>query len=749
MDFNLMHNIVFKSDARSASVLEPGLYRVVIDLPELDATVLANIESTEERPPGRGGRKRKEGAKKRKKRLPPLVGMPRWVNRNALFDLKSQGLLQPFEISRDFCKTLCETGLSELKVRKDVAEVFLDLDHLKESVLVNRSLGALVREAMANCHVSKSLVYKVWSMLCRLGFEESSLSPRHDRSGPPGVPRPCDPENGRHKAGRMTKRERIIKYFTNVRPAPEQPGMSTAWKTLIVAAASMIKPPKPSMRKQVDQIAKSAFVNEAKEVDGKVVYVEPQIGTYPNRSQIRRVLKEWKSQLDRVREQTTQHHFDTSLRGLTGRNWEGVAGPGHTWAIDSTVGDIYLRSSVNRAWIIGRPIVYVIVDVWSTAVVGFHVCLTGPSWATARVSLFNSVASVDLMQELWGGEWLTSLSPHPTFCFALMCDRGEYLSKAHRCTAKLFIRLTSYASPYRPDLKGLVEVLHRIEKDEQFLFIPGAFDFRRRDMEKEGKPAASARFTLNEYVHYLHELFRTYNLTADRRHRMDARMIAAGVPPVPSGLWSWGHAVGIGYQRYFSEADLITQLLPESIATIGRSSVKFARCDYTSDVVKQEQWTAVARNFGNAKIPNYYYPGSMSRIWTPNTSEGGLLKLDLMDESRVSPETPFDDWLDALAIQTMGRPGEEHSRLLQVAGSLRRQQDLLERADRLTREALEKAASTSAPTMTQARLMELAAQAAGDKPLTERQIASKLKDELFESYFADMNQCLQETSRPE
>ena len=110
------------------------------------------------------------------------------------------------------------------------------------------------------------------------------------------------------------------------------------------------------------------------------------------------------TRLQRILEKTTKAHFKRALRGLTARNWEGVAGPGHTWAIDSTVGDIYLRSSVNRAWIVGRPIVYIIVDIWSTAVVGFYVCLTGPSWNTAKVSLFNATADPALLGDLWGYE---------------------------------------------------------------------------------------------------------------------------------------------------------------------------------------------------------------------------------------------------------------------------------------------------------------------------------------------------------
>lgn len=79
-----------------------------------------------------------------------------------------------------------------------------------------------------------------------------------------------------------------------------------------------------------------------------------------------------------------------------------------------TIGDVYLRSSIDPNWIIGRPIVYVIVDVFSTAVVGFYVCLTGPSWDTAQVAIFNAVASSDLMSDLWGYDMRQSLFPAPT-----------------------------------------------------------------------------------------------------------------------------------------------------------------------------------------------------------------------------------------------------------------------------------------------------------------------------------------------
>ena len=56
----------------------------------------------------------------------------------------------------------------------------------------------------------------------------------------------------------------------------------------------------------------------------------------------------------------------------------------------------------------------------------------------------------------------------------------------------------------------------------------------------------------------------------------------------------------------------------------------FAGKQYESDVVDELQWTAYARNFGGCDTPNYF-PGSVSKIWTPNPAANGLLDLKLSD----------------------------------------------------------------------------------------------------------------------
>lgn len=707
----LIHNQVIRLlDDGSKDAYPSGLYRIVIDEPSIGKTVAVCIERFDSERVIRGGRV-KQSATKHPRKKPPseLIGEPLWLERDTLQRLYDANCLFPVEIEREsvYFEPLESKDNQELyDQRVSAMSGFLDFENLHMSLLVNKSLGSLVREAMACSGVSRAFVYKQWSTLCRLGFDKTSLRPRRDRCGAPGVKRPCDP-GGRKKAGRKEPRQRIAAHY-GIRLDPSQPGMSIEWRAAILAAdKSLGTAVKPRMSKRYKHIIATAFVAQYRNDNGKLVPIDPKMGEYPNKRQVARVLTVDIPRLERLLQNTTMGHFNRSLRGLVARNWKGVAGPGHTWAIDSTVADIYLRSSINRAWIVGRPIVYIVVDIWSTAVVGFYVCLTGPSWNTARISLFNSAADPNLIAELWGYHPVLSLSPAPTMCYALMCDRGEYLSKLASLTAIKLIPLMSFAPPYRPDLKGLVEVLHRIEKDEQFLFMPGAMDYRRAEFDLRKSNPDECILTVREYVQYLHEVFAEYNLTADRRRRVDVHMAAAGVIPSPAGLWRWGHEMGVGYRRATPQADLITTLLNGDKASVGRSGITYAGNEYSCQAVEEAQWTALARNFGSWQVPINYYPGTVGRIWTPNPGSSGLLDLRISDQAKASAEVTYDEMADAIMYALLQKSDVEHENVSHALSAMRRVEALRENAKRLTKEALASARG-SRPTMTEARAMEAA-----------------------------------------
>lgn len=704
----LIHNQLFKIlEPERGVVYAAGLYRVILDERGRGKVVTVRLDPPEQKLGRRCGRRRlAKTLRARKKPAQPLVGELIWMDLDELNRLDDANLLVPIELDRDpvcFRPLLNAHRQKEYERRIAAMAGFLDFKRLEEGIVVDQGLSGLAKEAMSVAGVSRAYVYKQWSTLARLGINELSLYPRQDLSGAPGVHRPCSPA-GRKKPGPKTLDEHIAKAFgTPIEPL--QPGMTEEWQDRMLAADRKIQAPTLSQRARYEQVIQSAFVLNYKQVGHELIPVELKEGACPNFAQFKWLITTRKSAFERIQERTTKGHFARALRGLTGKNWKGVAGPGHTWAIDSTVGDIYLRSSVNRAWIIGRPIVYIIVDVWSTAIVGFYVCLSGPSWATAKISLFNAVTAPQTMGALWGYQPLISLDPHPTLCYCLMCDRGEYLSIAARETMLKLIGCGSYAPPYRPDLKGLVEVLHRIMKDQQFPFIPGAIDFRRKEYELRRVRMEDSAYTLPEYVCHLHEIFYRYNLTADRTHRLDAHMIGEGVFPSPAGLWRYGHQIGIGFNRSTPTADLIHHLLPETEGRIKKDGVYVGGQLYEPPQLPGLDWAMKARNFGYREIPVRYYPGSVSRVWTPHPVDKGFLELRISDQARASAELTFDEVADAFAYQKLSKSKQEHVRLCARLESMQREARIRFNAMAATEEAISRAKGI-APSATLAREIE-------------------------------------------
>lgn len=699
----LMHNEVIRITAGEHA----ATYRVIFDEPKRNCTVLVRIASAI---PTLDENKGNGTAHRSKTRLSrSFIGALIWLEHETLEQLHADGDLLRVAIDPEAIYLTPITRPKHLALferRRLAMTKFLQAEELKEGIIVHQGLGGLAKEAMTRAEVSRYFVYSCWTLLCRYGITEASLRPRLDRCGAPSVRRPCDP-GGRKKAGRKTTQEGL-QPRGGANATPRQPGMSSNWRAAILTADRTIASPKPAMPERCDRILASHFVKRYRYEGDQLVAVDLKQGEYPNRAQIRRVLEVEIPRLERLLQRTTKGHYLRSLRGARGRSWCGVAGPGHAWQIDSTVGDVYLRSSLNRAWIVGRPIVYIIVDIWSTAIVGFYVCLAGPSWAMAKLGIFCASAPPTLVADLWGFPSIDCLSPAPTLPATIFSDRGEYLSRQARETGARLLHMQSYAPPYRPNYRGLNEVLHRIEKDKQYHFIPGTIDARRSEYELRKFRPDEATLTLREYVNYLSVQFADYNLAADRSDRLDGHMQAAGVFPSPAGLWRWGHEVGIGFARRDPTAALISSLLLPGTARVTRSGIRFGPGTYSSPETDERGWVDMARNFGGGRLACHYFPGSPRKIWTPDLGGSGLLELQLSDHSAANADSTFDEMVDAAEYTKCKQADIDHQRTLARLVALGKKTKIVEDATALTKEAIG-GATGSRPSLTQSRQLEVEA----------------------------------------
>ena len=100
-------------------------------------------------------------------------------------------------------------------------------------------------------------------------------------------------------------------------------------------------------------------------------------------------------------------------------------GPGTRFQVDATIADIYLVSSFNRSLIIGRPVVYGIIDVYSRLFTGVYVGLEYP-WIGAMMALDNMITDkvafcaehdIYINDSQWPAKHLREI---------IIADRGEF-----------------------------------------------------------------------------------------------------------------------------------------------------------------------------------------------------------------------------------------------------------------------------------------------------------------------------------
>ncbi len=170
-----------------------------------------------------------------------------------------------------------------------------------------------------------------------------------------------------------------------------------------------------------------------------------------------------------------QNEYDRNIRPILNNSTDMAFGPGAVYQIDATVGDIYLVNDFNREYLIGRPVIYIVIDTFSRLIAGFAVTLEGPSWAGAKLALENAFTGkvefckglgIDITEDQW---------PVRGICESLIGDNGEIKSyNANSLVNPLGIRVSN-AAAYRPDWKAIVERNFLTTKDLYVNYAPGLY----------------------------------------------------------------------------------------------------------------------------------------------------------------------------------------------------------------------------------------------------------------------------------
>jgi len=307
-----------------------------------------------------------------------------------------------------------------------------------------------------------------------------------------------------------------------------------------------------------------------------------------------------------------ENRFNLTGRAITGDSTQMAFGPSSLFQIDSTIGDCYLVSSLDRNRIIGRPVIHFVVDVFSHLVVGFSVSLEH-GWVGAMLALYNACSNKVQFCSEYGvtideGEW-----PSCHFPEGVMADRGELEGYAADHLVNAFGVRIHNTAPGRADLKGIVERYIGTANGLVIKWLPGAVRKRERGDKDYRLDAVLDLHDLRKLIivgvlyHNKHQRMENY--------RLDEDMIVDRVEPTPLELWRWGIENRSGHLRKIPENLLRLNLLPDPEASVRPNGIYCQGVYYTCELARQEEWFERSREGKTWKVRLARDPRNISKAY--------------------------------------------------------------------------------------------------------------------------------------
>lgn len=492
-----------------------------------------------------------------------------------------------------------EEELTESEKRKrDFAwSVIQDIYRIPE-IFEPKSRSELIKEASIKFGISQKTIRSYLKQYWARGtVSKNSLLPNYIYSG-------------KKKSGERVytkKTGRPPTYSSSIKRS----SVDENWKRIFMAVLEKhyFKRSKPSLKYAYHQMMKEYFSINSKEPNTKVLNLEKPIPSFNQFYYFYR--NNYKADFI-VRKREGKRIFLQNHRAITGSANEDSMGIG-LFAVDGTVGDIYLVSSIDRTKVIGRPLIYLVIDIFSRMIVGINVGIENMSGDSLRMALANTFENKmefckrTLDMDIDGKDWLPHYLPH-----TLLADRGsELISEDLTIIVEdLNIKIQNTGS-HRPELKGTCESYFRILQDFLKPFLPG---FVQKDFNKRGVPdyRKTSVLTLKEFFQIMVECIIYFNARYMPEYPRSKGMIEENIPPIPNEIFKWGLNKGSGRLRTIP---YVVAVYPKSKALITKKGILFKGLYYSCPTAVKEGWFSTARINGNWNIDIRYDPQIMNKIY--------------------------------------------------------------------------------------------------------------------------------------
>lgn len=315
---------------------------------------------------------------------------------------------------------------------------------------------------------------------------------------------------------------------------------------------------------------------------------------------------------------------------------DGLIGPTHRYEIDSTVLDIYVRYPYDTTcrYTMGRPIFYVVVDTYSTCIVGFYIGFSGPNWTGASEALVNACSDKVAFCAQHGIEITEDDWPCAHIPVELAMDNGPEYSQGANLNllqSMVGIQAAIYLAIYKGDAKGVCERKFGVFNEELIHYEPGAI-FKETPRE-DSHASNRAVWDLDALKRALIQEILYHNKTSDRLrlHNFDLSENQVGITPVEIYKYAINREMNGG--RKATPEDILKlrwAALEELEATVDEKGVRLQGVYYDGDYIREQGWNTRAALQGNFKVFVRRSRASTNCIWY-RAASGEIITLNIKE----------------------------------------------------------------------------------------------------------------------
>lgn len=345
------------------------------------------------------------------------------------------------------------------------------------------------------------------------------------------------------------------------------------------------------------------------------------ISTYPTFHQFRYFYRKYKTKQTCYISRNGLTNYQRNNRPLLGDGVQEFAKAPGVGMLDSTICDIYLINDAKE--IIGRPILTVCIDAYSSLCCGYALTLEGGIYSIRQ--LMSNVVSdkqewckehnISIKKE----EWNSSKCPG-----ILVTDQGtEYTSSTFEQLAELGIKIVNLPV-YRPELKGSVEKFFSIIQDLFRPYLKGKGvinpDFQERGAHDYRKDAC---LTLEQFEKILIRCILFYNTQRVLNNfPYTDDMLENRIQPYANNIFQYGLSLdGVNLIDINKEQIELT-LMP-------RTTGKFTRTGLIVNNVRYKNKNFSEQYLSNKEVSVAYNPDDSGYVWLINNGE--YIKFELIE----------------------------------------------------------------------------------------------------------------------